>query len=107
MTFSLDAEEYEYLNHAQREVLPKMESSALCISIASEKPNAKQCLEIGAAVLMDKPIILLVPEGRQISANLKRCASVIVIGNPSDAGVQRALQSAITSVLKNDRRTKR
>lgn len=96
----------KYLDHAQTEMLPMMEQSAICLSINSTKPDAKQCLEIGAAILLDKPIILLVPDDTTISANLKRCASTIIHGSPTDPKVQKEIQAAIKAVLKNDRRAK-
>lgn len=41
----------EYLDHADKEVLPAMEKSNLTIAVAPDKPDAKICLEIGAAVM--------------------------------------------------------
>jgi hypothetical protein len=94
----------DYLDHAQREMLPKLEGSALVITIGADKPDIKLCLEVGASILLDKPLILMLPKGRQVSANLKRVATVIVEGNMNDPETCDRLRSAIESILANDRR---
>ena len=47
------------------EVIDAMRISAMVISIHASNPDAKQCLEMGAALLLDKPIYLLVEESRR------------------------------------------
>jgi hypothetical protein len=84
--------------------LPQIKESVMMMSIASDEPDAKQCLETGAAVLLDKPIIVIIPPGRQVSTNLKRCASAIIEGNPSEPGFQERLQATIIAVIANDQR---
>lgn len=92
----------DYLKLAEQEMLPKMKGSALVVSIVASEPDIKQCLEIGAAILYDKPIILFVPKDRIVSANLRRIASAIVQGdNPKS---NAALKDAISNVLENDAR---
>lgn len=93
-----------YLRRAQEEMFPKLESSAISVTILSGKPDPKLCLELGASILFDKPIIVLVPDDTPVPANLKRCASAIVEGNPRDPATLDRLRRAIDQVLKNDRR---
>jgi hypothetical protein len=92
----------EYLRDAEQQMLPKMEGSAMVISIVAARPDIKQCLEIGAAILFDKPIILYVPKDRVVSANLRRIASAIVQGD--DPSSDEKLKEAISNVLQNDAR---
>jgi len=95
-----------YLRRAEREVFPKMKASTISLAIAGD-PDPKLCLELGAMILFDKPIIVLVPNGRQVPANLKRVASAIVHGDMSDPTTTQRLQKAIGDVLRNDVRSKK
>jgi hypothetical protein len=92
-----------YLRRAEEEMFPKMKGSAISVIIAG-KSDAKLCVELGAAILFDKPIVVVVPDGRTVPANLKRVAAVIVEGNSRDPAFSNLLQSAIARVLENDRR---
>ena len=53
----------DYLEHARREMFPKMKQSALVISVLNAEPDAKQCLELGAAILFEKPLVILALRG--------------------------------------------
>ncbi len=98
-------DEDEFLEHARREMFPKMKESVLSIVIAAD-PDPKLCIELGAAILYDKPIIAVVPAGRKIPANLARVASAVIQGDLSDARSKQKLQDAISSVIANDKRQK-
>ncbi len=97
----------QYLDHAEKKMLPKLMESALCVSINATKPDIKQCLEMGAAVLFDKPIVLVVPEGTQVSSNMKRCAAIIIHGDITKSKVKQELTQALQSILKNDKRVRK
>jgi hypothetical protein len=94
-----------YLERAEKEMLPAMKSSALTIIITAE-PDIKLCCEVGAAVMFDKPFVLLVTPGRRVPNNLRRLASVIVEGEASDPATAKRMQRALENVLKNDARCK-
>ena len=93
-----------YLAHAEREMLPEMEKSAFVLSLVTGKTDAKICLEIGAAVMLDKPIIAVIIQGATVPANLKRVASVIIEGDIKDEATLNKIQQAMKNVLENDRR---
>lgn len=95
-----------YLAHAQEEMFPKMKDSALSITILTDKPDPKVCLELGAAILFDKPLIILVPREMKVPANLKRCAAAIIQGDPNDPAVRAQMQDAISRVIEQDQRAK-
>ncbi|HEX5466704.1 MAG TPA: hypothetical protein VFW92_08545 [Candidatus Limnocylindrales bacterium] len=60
-------------------------SSAYIIALAPEEPDEKMALEIGYAVLLDKPIIQLVAPGRKPLPGLERLAvQTIVLRAPMD-----------------------
>ena len=85
-----------YLKHAESEML----------IIYSDKADVKLCLEVGAAVLFDKPIIVVKVGDKPIPANLKRIASAIVEGDVNDAATKVKLQEAISAVIAKDNRVK-
>ena len=96
-----------FIDHANRDVLPAMEKSALSVSIGSEKPDAKLCLEFGAAILFDKPMIIVAAPGQKIPANVKRVATRIIFGDVRDPRTAKELNAAIQSVIENDERAKK
>lgn len=75
--------------------------------LVTDKPDAKLCMELGACILLDKPIVVLVPPGTQASANLKRCAAAIVEGSMDDPATQEKLTAAVKAVVANDNRIKK
>ncbi|SRR6266702_5205561 len=95
-----------YLAHAEREMLPKMKDSAITIALFHDKIDIKQCVEIGAAILFDKPIVVVVCGSKPVPANLKRVASAIVEGNMRDDATKAKIQAALAKVLSQDRRTR-
>lgn len=96
--------EDEFFRHARTEMFPKMKGSAISVVISGE-PDPKLCLELGAAILFDKPIIAVVPVGRKIPSNLARVASAIIQGDIRDDVTKQELQAAISRVLENDKRS--
>lgn len=105
MNFDDDPEIKAYLEHAEREMLPKMKSSAMSIVLLDgEGVTIELCAEIGAAILLDKPILVVILPGAKVPANLKRVAASIVEGNPRDPAVADRLQAAISAVLDHDKR---
>jgi hypothetical protein len=97
----------DYLRHAEEEMLPKMKQSALSLLLHQKDPDAKLCLELGAAILYNKPIIVMVTDGSPVPANLARLASAVVQGDINDASTKARLQSAIENAIRNDERAKR
>jgi hypothetical protein len=95
----------EFYQSARERLFPKLKGSVLSITIAGD-PDPKLCLELGASILFDKPIIVLVPPGYKVPANLTRVASAIVEGDAQDGATKQRLQDAIERVLANDSRTK-
>jgi len=84
-------------DHARRELGPGIASSAYVVTIdPSGEIDPKIALETGYAVLLDKPIILVVPHDRHdaVNAGLRRIAHrVIELRAPltSDAGAQQLM----------------
>lgn len=77
-----------------------MASSAYVMAIAADDdPDPKQALEIGYAVLLDKPIIVVVPAGRQGPPGLERIAHRVVRlrARPDTPEAQQQLMAELAS----------
>jgi hypothetical protein len=66
----------DYFRQAEREMFPKMAGSAVVVSLLTGTPDAKICLELGAALLFDKPILLVTIGDRfEIPERVRRLAA--------------------------------
>jgi glycosyltransferase A (GT-A) superfamily protein (DUF2064 family) len=94
------AEVKDWLYRAERDMFPKMQASVLSMVIATGKPDAKLALEIGAAVLFDKPMVVVVQRGVVLPETLRRIArAIVVIDDFTSAADQEAVAVAIKSAI--------
>lgn len=70
----------DYSEGFRHEVLPKLLDSGIFLSIGTDvgKFDVKQATELGAALLCDKPLLLVVPPGRTIGKRLRRAADIVI-----------------------------
>ena len=101
----MPSDEEKFFEHAKKTLFPKIKGVTLSVTILGE-PDPKLCMELGAAILFDKPLVVVVPPGRECPANLKRVASAIVEGDMNTPGMMEKVTSAIKSVTDNDSRAK-
>ena len=76
-------------------MVPQMEGSAYVISIAPTKgaEDVKIAVEIGFALLLDKPLIVFAPEGRHVAERLLRAADHVITGDVgTEAGRQEMFE---------------
>jgi hypothetical protein len=88
----------DYSDGFRREVLPKLLGSAVFLSIHSDNADfdVKQATEMGAALLLGKPLLIVVPRGRTLPAGLRRAADAVVDDwDASDQGAQQRLVEAM------------
>jgi hypothetical protein len=79
----------EWLERAETEMGPKMRQSTLAVHIVPDDAgDAKFWVEVGAAICMDKPIVLAVAPGRQIPMKLAMVADAIVDYDGSPEAVE-------------------
>jgi hypothetical protein len=89
----------DYFEHARREMFPKMKDSAFCLSIIDE-PDPKLCLEIGAAIMFDKPIMVVVPRGKTVPLSLRTIAHKIVeIEDMQDEASRERVSAAVKEMM--------
>ncbi len=71
-----------WVSDVEENLYPKMDSSGMVMSLVPDgKPDAKFCVELGMAIMLDKPIISVVMPGRVIPERLKRVSDRIVTGD--------------------------
>lgn len=77
--------------HVRRTLLPKIDQSAAFLSLLPEgEPDAKSCVELGAAIFYNKPIALLVLKGRTVPPGVRRIAHLVIENvDPDDPADQR------------------
>jgi len=77
------AEDRAWADYSERfrgDVVPKLLDSAVFLSLGTDvgEFDVKQATELGAALLFDKPMLLIVPRGRVIGTRLRRAADVVI-----------------------------
>jgi len=94
----------EWEDAVRREVIPMLQSTAACISLVPKvTTDVRFAVELGLAIMMDKPIIALVRPGSKISAALARAADELVevdIRREPDAA-QRSISAAYERVMRS------
>ena len=95
-----------WVRHVIDDMVPKLESSAVSISLVPEdgEGDVKFWVELGASIMLDKPILAVVLGGRRIPARLERVADEIVVlpAGVDPAGSQE-LAAAVERMLRRHR----
>jgi hypothetical protein len=74
----------DYSAAFRRDVLPRLLSSAYMLTIAEGVPSAitndviQQATELGLMLLLDKPLVVIVPTGADVPATLRRAATELI-----------------------------
>jgi hypothetical protein len=83
--------------------LPKIMSSSIFLQIYSGDGtdfDVKQAMEMGAMLLLDKPLIIICPAGRKIPTRLARAADYIIEDwDATSTDSQERLSAAIKAVM--------
>ena len=89
------------LRHFRDKVLPNIKGSAITAAIVSKHdPDPKMCLEMGASLLLDKPIIVICIDKAQVSQHLRKIATAIVeVSDLKTEADSKKIQDAINHVL--------
>lgn len=96
-----DPEWLAYADRAIKELLPKMQRSAVMLSLVPQGPtDVKYALELGFMIMLDKPIICVVPPGVRVPGKLIGVADAIVEGDITDESMGKRLSAEIDRVMK-------
>jgi hypothetical protein len=100
-----DQELQQLLGEANRRLIPILKDSAFQIGIFDGRISAQFCLEIGAAVCLDKPILLVALRGCDIPLNLLKVAKEIIYANRvGDPGVEDQIKAAISRMVSKEKK---
>lgn len=93
-----DADWGEFQRVVTEGLLPKLEDSAVCISLAPPADfDAKVAVELGAMILLDKPILVIAGPGRPVSNKLRLVADEVIEGDLMNPADTERIQSAIVA----------
>ena len=89
---------------ARADLIPKMRQSFMCLSILTGDFDIKLALEVGVAMLLDKPLVILAI-GRNvfISPRLRQFADVVIEGEVFDQPMKAKATAAIEALLRRKR----
>jgi hypothetical protein len=93
----------DYSERFRRDGLPKIMHSGITLSIIGSRDaddfDVKQATEIGAMLLLDKPLILVCVPGATVPSRLRRAADVVIEDwSPDNHDAQERLTAAIHAV---------
>jgi len=83
------------------EVVPMIDDSAVFVSLVPrEEVDVKFAVETGLAIMMDKPIIVVIRPGTPMPSKLAAVADAVVEFEPSDpVGMHERIQQAFREVM--------
>jgi hypothetical protein len=89
-----------YEKRCREELLPMMNDSAIMMSLVPKnlETDVKFATELGFMIMMEKPIIAIIPPGTKVPLGLAKVATEIVEGDIDDPTVKDRLAAAITRV---------
>lgn len=92
-----DFDERQFQKVVTEGLVPKVANSAAFVSICPDMDqiDAKFCVELGVAIMLDKPILAIVSPGRTVSNKLRQIADVIVEADITTDEGQKQIALAI------------
>lgn len=94
-----------YAKRALEELLPMVDESTFCIALVPRKPedydDIKFCIELGMMIMLNKPILLVVPPGTKLPDKLALIADSIVELDQMDPDFQDRLTAEIGRITKD------
>jgi hypothetical protein len=95
-----------YAEHFLKDVLPMLDDSAISLSVAPSMSgrtkglgDVKYWVELGASIMLDKPIIAMVEPGAEVPERLRRVADVILeVDMTTEEGRNRASEQVAVAV---------
>lgn len=87
-----------YSKRVREELIPKIEKSAVAVSLVNGTTDVKFAVELGFMIMLDKPIIALVTPGMKVPEKLVLVADEIVEGDINDPTMVERLNAAIRRI---------
>lgn len=91
-----------YAAHAANDLIPKVTSSAVTLALVPDPEtelDMKFCIELGACIMLDKPILGIAVPGQRIPERYLRVADEVLYIDLSTPEGQEELQQGLTSFM--------
>lgn len=87
----------EIVDHFRRDTLEKIAGSAIVMSIAPAEGefDVQYACELGASIILDKPILVVALPGRPVPAKLRQIADQVVVCDIDTQAGQQQLRDAV------------
>jgi nucleoside 2-deoxyribosyltransferase len=89
-----------YSRAVEKALLPELESSDVAIIVYGGKTDVKQATEVGYAVLMGKPLVVIAEADVAIPDGLSEAADTIILGSIDVPEVRLTLASTVDQLLR-------
>lgn len=101
-------EAQRWVRHIRSDLVPKLEGSGAVVSIVPSdggEGDVKFWVELGASIMLDKPIVVVVAKGQPVPAKLRLVADEVVEIQSWDevSADEGPIREAIMRVLPDDR----
>jgi len=96
-----DPQAREWRRHVRENVAPMVEGSAVFVSIAPTKREGvdpKFCVELGMAIMYNKPIVVVAATRADVPSKLWLIAESVLIGDVTNPDFAAALAAKIRNV---------
>lgn len=93
----------EFVADVRMNLIQKMVDSAMVMSLVpSEDFDVKFAVELGAAIMLDKPIVVVAIQGRDVPPGLRRVARAVIEAGDIDTEAGRMeLERKLRPILDN------
>jgi len=85
-----------FVESARREAFDKISASDIFLSLVPEEPDVKAAVEIGFAVLLDKPILSILMPGRKMPEHLRKISDLVVVADIDTEEGRETLSQSIS-----------
>lgn len=91
-----------FVEHFRRDTLEKISGSAATISIVPRRGgfDVKFAVELGASIMLDKPILAIAQNGADVPLKLRTICDVVVIADIDTEEGRNAIARAIDDLMK-------
>lgn len=95
----------QFAKHVQEFTIPAMQESSIFISITPSKPgeiDIQFAVQLGAAIMLDKPIVAIVQPGAPISEKLSRVVDRFIELDLEDPNFHDRLKEVIKELVEEN-----
>lgn len=85
----------QFVKHTREDTAKKMASSAFVMSLVPDEVDIKFAVELGLAIMLDKPLMFVLGPGTHIPEHLRRVADKIVVADIDTEEGQAIIQAHV------------